>query len=292
MTIRSVFHPVQIFSVFLVCLMLAANVMAQIYKGPVSKALGGTSAAGPESHDSLFTNPALASYAEEMDAGFFYSNDKLREKQSESSFGIQMIDNSQNLVLAGGLAYLQKNVHAPSTASYDEKTWMIGGARPLFRLWSVGASFSRTEYFFADRSFKQYDANIGALYVPRNSLSFGYVLQNFTRAGGEVPEELRLPLQHVLGFNYLWQEFFRVRLDLRYQTERNPDHQWIIHSGIESSLGSFFVLRLGGLWDEVGKKAIGSMGIGFLGPRLRVNYAYQWLNDGEQAHSVDIRLPL
>ena len=103
----------------------------------------------------------------------------------------------------------------------------------------------------------------------------------------------RLRDRLTLGVNYVVIEKVRARLDFSQQMESNPDHKLDVRAGLESFMDAFFVLRLGFESEQLTGRKYYSVGIGFTGPALRVDYAYRQNGDfsGGALHSVDFRLP-
>ncbi|MEK6556066.1 MAG: hypothetical protein AABZ31_12550, partial [Bdellovibrionota bacterium] len=65
-------------------------------------------------------------------------------------------------------------------------------------------------------------------------------------------------------------------------------------AGIESFIDAFLVLRMGYQINELEDRNYYSLGFGFTGPRLKIDYSYQQNEDYTKGamHSVDFRLPL
>lgn len=282
--------PNSLLIVFLLCTGWSQFVMAQYFKSPAAESLGGTSVAGPDTHDCLFTNPAIIPFSESIEAGAYYVDNRLIEGESSSARGVQLTDNTENLVAPGGIAYIEKSYQGP--LAHHEKAFALGVAYPIYPLWTMGISGLHVNYQSDETRYQQTDATFGVLHTPRPWFGFAYVLQNFTRPASALPEPFRLPLQHVLGFNYLWSDFLRLRIDLRYQEENNPRQKWIEHLGVETIVGQFFAFRVGGEWDDLNGVYLLTAGVGFKGPRLRLNYSFRMRGQEGMEHGIDLRLPL
>jgi hypothetical protein len=91
----------------------------------------------------------------------------------------------------------------------------------------------------------------------------------------------------------LLSDFFRARLDLSRQLEFNPDGEWQIQGGFESFISEFIVLRLGYDYNHLTQENNFTIGLGFEGPRLKLDYAY--VDNGNRLggalHSIDLRIP-
>lgn len=266
--------------------------MAQYFRGPVAESLGGTSVAGPETHDSLLANPALIPHAPEFDVGVFFEKRSFRTNERHTTTGIQMLDNSQGLLVPGGAAYFQRKSERPGADVFTDHVLVVGAGIFLHPVWTVGANLIRIEHVSDAKTYEQWDGTIGFMHTPRPWMGVGYALQSFTNPAQELPDFLKLYRQHVLGFSFLWNDFLRWRNDIRFQDEANPKRHWIFHSGIDSTIGQFWSVRLGYEWNNLTGETFATYGLGFKGPRLRINYAIKQLHGGDSAHSIDMRLPL
>jgi hypothetical protein len=84
-----------------------------------------------------------------------------------------------------------------------------------------------------------------------------------------------------------------VRFDITRHEVHNVGQKLVYMGGFESMTSDFWVLRAGFRRDDELGESFATLGLGFKGPRLRVDYAFEKdINGGSGAlHSVDLRLP-
>jgi hypothetical protein len=138
-----------------------------------------------------------------------------------------------------------------------------------------------------------WDGSASLLFNPDPGFAIGAVYRNIARHGKIVPEFLHLNDRLEVGTHIIFMPQFRMRFDVARAMESNPKNLFEYHLGLESMLQGFLVFRAGYEDDQLSDTRLYSLGWGFNGPRLKVDYAFrQNIRDSSAAlHSVDFRVP-
>ena len=140
----------------------------------------------------------------------------------------------------------------------------------------------------------QWNSTIGVTYVAMKALGFGFAYYNFIKQ----PERAQTGLDQLpgwrFGFNYGFSDILRFRADYQMQLEQNPGQKGQFLYGAEVKSFRFLSLRFGHRIDDVNKASFITSGLGFDGPRLKMNYSFEKNTQGNfgAMHSVDLRIPV
>ncbi|MEZ4870857.1 MAG: hypothetical protein R2827_01165 [Bdellovibrionales bacterium] len=135
--------------------------------------------------------------------------------------------------------------------------------------------------------------DFGALFTPFRELGFGLMASSLLVVDeDDVPTEFQRPNYVALGATYFYQGQFQFRGDITTFTRGPASGELKYAIGVESSSHEYLRLRMGGVRDEFLKENSYMIGLGFDGPKLRVDYAYKKTTSQPQSqlHSVDLRL--
>jgi hypothetical protein len=127
-------------------------------------------------------------------------------------------------------------------------------------------------------------------------MGLGAAVYNLVPAQKEVRDEFKLTPAVGIGFNSIYNQFVRFRLDVRSGTNLVMDHL-LYGLGFESYLADWFIARGGLARDDQGSESWATAGLGFLGPRFYINYAYERTlsrnerREDRNAHSIDFGVP-
>ncbi len=268
---------------------------AQYLSGPVSSALGGAGIAANEEAEQLLFNPATLVHTKDLSIGAFFS-DGYREKNEHDKFtGSTITDNTSDSGVAGGVGFFKRRRTFDVLPTLDEVYAQVSLAKPVYKFLALGLSIEhyRQDVVGGDE-YRQTELSMGALYNPSPKFAVGFVVKNLRGRDEDVPALLQLKDELGVGINYILMETFRARFDVVQQTQLNPDQDRVYKAGIESFIDAFLVLRMGYQINELEDRNYYSLGFGFTGPRLKIDYSYQQNEDYTKGamHSVDFRLPL
>lgn len=268
---------------------------AQYLTGPVSSALGGAGVAANEEAEQFLYNPGALTHSKSLSLGSFFSDGDRGENEHDKFTATTVTDNTSDAGIAGGFAFVRREREFDVLPTREEIFGQFALAAPIYQFLSAGIS---VEHYRQDEvggsDYNQTDITVGALYNPNARLGVGLVFRNLLGRDDEVPAHLQLQDQIIVGVNYIFMRQFRGRFDVVEQVSANPEKNRVYKGGIESYVDAFLVLRAGYQVNELEDRNYYSLGIGFTGPRLKIDYSYVKNEDfsGGAMHSVDFRLPL
>ncbi|WP_340598069.1 hypothetical protein [Bdellovibrio sp. GT3] len=263
-------------SVFLLLYLSSIQAVAQVYNSSASVAAGGTGRAAVEPGDASFLNPATMAH---LGGRFFYTS------FAQDEIAAFLSDNTKESTIPAAGAYVQKTTEIENLGELKEHDIAITMAEMFLNKWTVGLSVHYLEQSLPASSFTSYNADLGLLYTPVDSIGLGLVGYNLFGPPSNVPEEIRKKTKVGAGFNYVYRSFARFRAD--------ADSEGFIGLGLETFLNRFTVFRFGFSDDFDESQPRASVGAGFSGPRFRLNYAYygNTQKSSDYRHSIDLIIP-
>ena len=264
---------------------------AQQYAGPTSTALGGTGRANFDNSESLFINPATLVLAPAMSVNLYYQEGESLADYHSTSMGLSAVDNSPDILVPGGLAYVKGRDHFSGSSPIEFELFHLGVAGYFYKTMSLGLSlYQLTKNSDSGASSTQYNGSLGYLFY-HGSFFYGLVYDNLIQTAASVPVEHREVSKVSIGFQYLWGKLMAYRLDIQKPTEDNPEGKSITMIGLNSLSGDWFHFRAGYRIDDIIGKNYWSLGFLFDGPRLKMDYALKKQLDSAAGalHSVDFR---
>lgn len=279
-----------IFSIF----SLSSFAHAEIYTGAISSALGGTGRAGMKGTESVFLNPALVPLHQGYELTGYYRDGYIDTRQHRQAWGLGALDQGRDVWFPGSLHYFRTRDAGRTTAAADGELWHAAIGQAMNESFSFGVSGYRlTTDVTGDRDYEQWNFSIGTLYLVNDTLSFAYVVDNIAKPGSRVPRGLREDMRQSVAGSLALAQMVRIRMDISREERFNPDKRLKWMTGFESMTSEFFVMRIGYTRDELADSKIFTAGVGFNGPRLRLDYGLQKNVERTSGalHSVDLRLP-
>ncbi len=267
---------------------------AQILTGPVTSAMGGSGRAGAEATEIMFLNPtAVAVGRAGMESGLFYNDGYWANDEHETSMGIALVENDPTNVAPGGFAYIQKR-HSLGGVAWNERYFFGALAKTVSSVLTVGLSVYHLQQEIENgEKHSHWNGTLGTLLTISPDLGVAYTVSNPVKSASDVPLFLRPVMQQSLGIHWLIQDLMRLTFDVTRWEKYNPGKKGLLQGGAEIRLAEFAVARFGLEVDDIRKRNAGTLGLGFMGPRLRANYSfYKPLTETSRAmHSVDLQLP-
>ncbi len=269
---------------FLLC--FASPAFAQVYFGATSRATGMSGRAAVDIGDSTFLNPASVVHIRNMAFSFHYLNASDGLLADDQSIALTFTDNSGNSIVPASFGYVQKSVDYSRLSGQivKERDFHLSMAQFVVRQFSFGLAIHRAEFTVEDTKYGQNNADIGVLYTPFDNFGVGFVVYEMLTGDGDLPSSTQRKARQALGLNHIYKSFLRTRLDMVFGDISATS------LGIESFLNKFLIARAGYFSGDYN---ILSAGLGFEGPKFRLNYAYQ-MGQGTsdlKAHSIDFVLP-
>jgi hypothetical protein len=124
-------------------------------------------------------------------------------------------------------------------------------------------------------------------------LGLAVLFENLISPNKEIPEFYRDQQRSTLGASWNFKKLFRFKGDISTNKNNNISKP-TLGVGMESYLNRWIVLRLGGQRNTDEDYNLYTGGLGFVGPRFGLHYAYQSSTQKESLsrHSVDMAIPI
>jgi hypothetical protein len=275
--------------IFLTLLLHVTCAWAQV--GSSTDALGGAAIGNSHALDSGWTNPAALAEVEGVVAGAQFFNGTVASGVDLRQYGITITDGSTGAF--------------PGAAGYKHRTYTVGGktfseymmrfsaAIPIQHQLSVGFSGYRVHTnAFTNGAMNQDNGDLGVYWRASKKLSLGAVTRALfgSKDNAFLPSKVR-PTGG-LGAEYDLLDFLRLRMDLLYPYEDNPDSRIQTNMGLEIRNMQYVSLRFGYNNDEFRKEDRFTAGFAWDGPKLRLGYSYQKEVRQKlgESHTIDIWL--
>lgn len=279
--------------VFLSVMHLSDICYAQYLTGPVASALGGAGRAASDDGEQIFLNPAAIVHASVFSSSLFYEDGYVAEDDRHSRYGFSLADNSDDVLFSGGYSFARSKDTFANGDLREEDYHQISIGRFFAKHLSVGLALT---YLITDikndDKYSQFDAHLGALYNPDPNYGMGIVFYNLRPRDTSTPLEIQNLDSVAVGGHYIFMPMFRMRFDVREQLVYNPQQLREYLFGVESKFSEFWTSRFGVQRDDLLRKDFYTLGLGFDGPKLKIDYFYRKnadFNDGAM-HGVDLRM--
>lgn len=250
--------------------------------GAVSSAAGGTGRASVDAGTPSLLNPAMLVHLKGRQIYTAYEKDTLVVGLSE---------NSKEVAIPTSISYWQKKPQVATTQ--DEvltQDFRLTVAEFIQRLWAVGVTAHYFQVRTPEKTLGQGNIDLGFSVTPVPDIGMALVFYNLGQENKDIADEHRLYQQVGIGFNHIYRDYFRSRLDILSGRNQNFSESTLM-LGIESYMNQWTIIRLGYLQNTFLRRSGWTAGFGFDLPKFRINYAYQSLTQEENRHSVDMAIP-
>ena len=259
--------------------------ISNIFEGPAAVALGGAGLAAKSANESGHMNPATLPLLNGSHFGFVYGAESTGPRAGSNKYHVVIAEATDEVAFPGALTYSKVGAFKDSReVSLQEIHAAVG-----FDVSDYVAIGAAAKYLILEGQNIQQTSNVnsmvGLLVSPHRSFGFAFVYDDFMDSN-EIPMTSTLGL----GAHYVFDRVLRIRFDTELPQRDNPSRNVIIKTGLETLfLAKDVNLRFGYRWDQVRSQRFASMGLGWLGPRLGLNYAYE-KNTGsdDYRHLIDM----
>lgn len=268
-------HPLSLLklTVIILCSLSIESVQAQVFNSSTSAATGLTGRAAVEPGDAVYLNPSALAH---LRGRQFYA------AYSEEELAFTLSDNSPDAMIPAALGYFQRDFSGREDSFSALSLALAEFAGKKFAMGLTGHYFSAKT---PQETYRQINADLGLMFTPTANMGLGLVAYNLLGEADDMPGFLRPRRSVGVGFNYVYKNISRFRVDVSTLDQ--------IGLGLETYINSFLITRLGYFNDWDIKRELLSLGLGFKGPRFALNYAYQAnvQNSADYRHSVDLHIP-
>ncbi len=259
---------------------------------PVSSSMGDAGYASADSIESAFINPASIVHLPGYRFGFAHQYSCWDKGTWDHSNGVFLSDNHKGNLFPAALGYIKRNQRPLNSESeYKYDGWQISAGDFLIPSLAWGFNVEYITFSWDQEKEKRVDFHMGFLWTLNEYLGLAFVSQNLAFGSKGLPEDLQRKRLYGMGANLLFGHFLRVRMDIDIVPEIE-EKNLRLGGGFESKLGRWFFLRFGGISDQREKQEFYTAGLGFYGPRLRINYFFQSLrnNDSGVSQGFDLNV--
>lgn len=269
-------------------------VFAQIFTGPASASLGGSGRAGLSGAESVFLNPALVPLIQMTEVIGYYKDGQAGPGRHQNAWGVGAVDSNKEAFFPAALHYMRTRDTGIAPVAVNGEIYHLAIGKNVSDHLAVGLSGFRLKHSVAgDRSYTQWNGSLGFLVLLSEDMGFAYVLNNIAGPGSEVPSGLREDMNQGVGIYGAVAEMARIRFDVTREERFNPDKKMTYMVGIESMVNDYMLFRMGFRRDELSDQRFYTAGLGFNGPRMKIDYGFEKNARGTEGavHSVDMRVP-
>lgn len=288
----SMHHRHKIISSLIFSILLCGeSLYAQKHFGAVSSATGKSGRAAVEGADSLYLNPATIAHLPGSSIAFGTAQSK-SEDTGSWDYNLLITDNELDKLFPASIGAYKKKINFDGSSDLEIEDFTLGIARYFGGRLAAGVSYHYYATHLANKNHTQSNFNIGLLFTPTEDLGFGLVAYDVAPPPSSLPDAVKLEQRWGAGATYLANSFLRFRVDASGGSLMGKTHPiWSL--GGESFFSKFWVARLGTERDTNTDVLIGCLGVGFIGPRFQLNYAYQSTKEieGYNSHSIDFVMP-
>lgn len=285
-------------NILLICSLLISQIIPQIsyadYVGAVSSATGETGIAAVEASETAYMNPAALGHTK----GYYFTTGMSSTRQTNvgnnQDFSLSVTDAMAETVVATAFSYVQKNLRFEGQADDSiSREFKLSFGNMIYKKVAFGLAIAHNNDRVGVDVHQQTNVDSGLLWTPNSNIGLGVLFRNAIPPKDSVPELVRQQQRMGLGASYNYKKFVRVKMDIN-SAANNALNYPMIGAGMESFLNRWLVVRWGLARDNEVKADQYSAGMGFLGPKFALNYAYQTSPQNERLtrHSVDLAVPI
>ena len=200
---------------FLFVYVTANNAHSQQLTGIIADSLGGAGSVAAEATEAHLINPATLPHSKSMTVDMFYRAGDLTKEIDESTFSVGVVDNTEGLLIPGGITYAKTSRKLVGFSAIEEEFIQVSVGQFIGNQISVGGSLvTLSQEVSGDKDYRQWDASVGVMWNPAPHYALGLSYLYFAEAPEDTPEALNLASTWVLGTSYILTEYARFRLDI------------------------------------------------------------------------------
>lgn len=238
------------------------------FHSPRTEALGGAGHAGPLLADAIYMNPSYISFIQTHALSvnyLFYQGNSLLNYYG-NNLNVSVLDGSPDTLFQAGVGYTKRN---------DASFFHFTASKSLFHVFSVGLG---TKAFFLNTNPSDgiFDGTFSTFFVIFPWLQTSLIIDNFLQSGAS----LNLYREVVFATKFNVDRILLIYVDPHWFPSVTSDIvSWGYEAGLEFPFFSDLFLRVGSFQNSTipyqGQLGDGySVGVGFLAPKVSIDYAH------------------
>ena len=276
---------------------LVLSSFAQAYVGSVSAATGEAGRAAVEASESPYGNPATLGFMQGYYLSAGFGATKQNNMGSNQDLAVSVTDSMKETVVPTSFSYVQ-NTTRPEGATDDllARSFKLSFGNQINKKLAFGLGIVHQDDRFPTDRYAQTNVQTGFLWVPNSNMGAAVTFDNMippASVSSSVPEAYRLKQTIGVAGSYNFHKFVRLKADL-ISAENNTFGKPTLAAGMENYLNRWLILRWGLQRNNQLDANLYTAGLGFVGPKFGLHYAYQNSpqNESLTRHSVDLALPI
>lgn len=266
---------------------------ASSHTGAVSSATAGAGTAAVEASESPFGNPAALGFLRGyyFSAGFGAASQK--SVGSAQDLSVSLTDNMKDTVVPTSISYVQTNTRPDAGEGILLREFRLGFGNVIKPGVGFGLGINHRDDRLAQDRYAQTNVDLGFLLAPTRDIGGAIYFENLLPPNSDIPYEYRGHQTTTVGASYNYRRFLRLKVDISTATN-NSFSKPTLAGGMESYLNKWLILRWGLQRNEERSANVYAAGLGFLGPKFGLHYAYENSPQDESLtrHSVDLAVPI
>jgi hypothetical protein len=275
-------------------LSLIFSSVAQAYVDAVTAATGEAGRAAVEVSEAPFGNPATLGFVKGYYFTAGFGTAKQNNMGTNQDLVVSVTDSMKDTVVPTAFSYAQNNSR-PEGANEDDlaRAFKLSFGNQVRKGFGFGLGINYQDDKTPLERYTQGNLQAGFLWTPNESVGAALVFDNFVPPNDSTPEPYRLPQTVALGSSYNYRKFLRLKADLISGTNNDLGLPTLA-AGMESYMNRWLILRWGLQRNNELAANLYTAGLGFIGPKFALHYAYQNSpqNESLTRHSVDLAVPI
>ncbi len=271
-----------------------AQAQAQSHIGAVSAATGESGVAAVEASETPFGNPAALAHMRGyyLTAGFGAT--KQNHMGTNQDMSVSVTDSMKDTVVPTSFSYAQQN-YRPEGFEDDmlSRSFKLSFGNSVTSQVAFGLGINYQDDGWLQDRYRQTNIETGFLWTPNANVGAAILFDNMIPAPDSIPEQFKLKQKTSIGTSLNYRKVVRVKADL-ISAAGNSFAKPTLAAGMESYLNRWLIFRWGLQRNNEVEANLYTAGLGFVGPKFALHYAYENSpqNESLTRHSVDLALPI
>jgi hypothetical protein len=269
-------------------------IQTQAYIGSVNAATGEAGVAAVEASEGPYGNPATLAHMKGyyLTAGFGAS--KQNKMGTNQDLAVSVTDSMKETVVPTSFSYAQNN-YRPEGFEDDllSRSFKLSFGNSINQQVAFGLGINYQDDGALEDRYRQTNLETGFLWTPNQNIGAAILFDNMIPAPDSIPEQFRLKQKMTLGTSLNYRKMLRVKADI-ISASGNRFGKATYAAGMESYLNRWMIFRWGLQRNNLLEANLYTAGLGFVGPKFALHYAYETSpqNESLTRHSVDLALPI